>query len=326
MILAGAPAPTFAAIRCADLDDQDRRLAALNGGVSFLALAPVRPKSLVRPFEPWIFTLADGDRAVAVAAGYLRDARVGRSLVLVLSTPIADTATFWTGVRSFMRERRASRLVVESVGEGHPPIPRLEGEVERLEATNYVIDLREHAGRASLATNHRRNVQRAARAGVEVRRRTDGEAAAMHAALVRASMERIAARGDDLEGAPAEAALRTYLSSGRAAIFQARVGGQVCSSDLIVRIGDAAYYLSGGTSPEGNKLGTAHHLMLAIIEQLKGEGACALNLGYPSAPGLARFKEGFGARAVPVERVQAQVTGRVVAALRALSDRLRALR
>jgi hypothetical protein len=315
--------PAFAAVRCADLADQDRRLAALTGGAPFLALAPMRPKSLVRVFEPWIFTLSEGERVAGVGAGFLREARVGRSLVLVLSTPLAGADAFWPGVEAFMRERRASGLIVESAGDGHPAVPRLRGERERLEATTYLIDLPAFDPRGSLATNHRRNVQRAVRAGVELLRRTDAEAAVAHAALVRASLSRIAARGEDADGAPTEAVLRTYLESGRAALFQAAVEGEVRSSDLVVRIGDAAYYLSGGTSPEGNKLGTAHFLMAQIIEHLKAEGARTLNLGYPNAPGLARFKEGFGARPVPVERIEAQTAVGLAGALRRLAARLR---
>lgn len=315
--------PTFAAVRCQDLADQDRRLAALTGGAPFLALAPMRPKSLTRAFEPWLFTLAKDGRVGGVGAGFLREARVGRSLVVVLSTPLAGADAFWPGVEGFMRERRASGLVVESAGDGRPPIPPLRGERERLAATTWVVDLPGFDPKASLATNHRRNVQRAVRAGVELVRRADAAAAAAHAELVRASLARIAARGEDVEGAPTEAALRAYLDSGLATFFQAVVEGEVRSSDLVVRIGDAAYYLSGGTSPEGNKLGTAHFLMARILEQLRADGARTLNLGYPNGPGLARFKEGFGARPVPVERVVADPSGGLVGALRRLAGRLR---
>jgi hypothetical protein len=315
--------PTFSAVRCTDLADQDRRVAALTDGAPFLALAPMRPKSLSRAFEPWIFTLAEDGRVIGVGAGFLREARLGRSLVLVLSTPLPAADEFWSGVARFRSEERAAGLIVESAGDQHPAIPRLPGERERLVSTTYLIDLTRHDGRASLTTNHRRNVQRAVRAGAEVRRRTDTGAAAAHVALVRSSLSRIAARGDEVEGSPTAAAVRAYLQSSHAVIFQAVVEGEVHSSDLVVRLGDASYYLSGGTSAEGNKLGTAHFLMARIMERLKAEGARTLNLGYPNGPGLARFKEGFDARPIPVERVEARTAGGFVDALRGLAARVR---
>jgi hypothetical protein len=116
----------------------------------------------------------------------------------------------------------------------------------------------------------------------------DAEAAAAHVALVRASLSRIAARGADVEGAPSEATVRTYLESGHAALFQAAVGEEVRSSDLVVQVGDATHYLSGGTSPEGNKLGT-----------------------------------GFGARPVPVVRVEGLTGTGLVGAMSRLAGRLR---
>jgi hypothetical protein len=319
MEAAGRLPVEFRAVRCADLEEQERRVAELAGGAPFLALAPMRAKSIVRDFEPFVFTLGD----CAIAAGFLREARVGRSLVLVLATPIAEPEAFWAGVRGFLREQRASALVVESVGAERPEVPALAGEGERLRAETYVIDLAGHEARAALASNHRRNVQRALRAGVELQRHAAPGAAASHLALVRASLDRVAARGEDVEGMPAEAALRAYLASGRGLLFQAVLGGEVRSSDLVVRIGDAAYYLSGGSSPEGMKVGTAHFLMAQVIESLKQAGCRTLNLGYPNAPGLARFKEGFGARPVPVERVQAELRGGLPAALLRLLARLR---
>jgi hypothetical protein len=313
----------FGATACADLDEQERRLEALTGGALFLELSPMRAKSIVREFVPWIFTLSEPDRVVGVAAGFLRSARVGRSLVVVLATEVPDGDALWNGLRDFARARRVAALCAESIGVGHPPVPRLPGERQRLVAETFLIELACHDPQGSLATNHMRNVKRALRAGADVVELPADEAVRSHLAVLNASLGRTAARGGEVTGGPGAKTLHAYLETGRARFVQVGIDGRVHSSDLVVRLGDAAYYMSGGTSPEGMKLGTAHLAMLRVIEHLKQAGARTLSFGYPNPPGLARFKAGFGARAIPVERVEADWGSPLVSALRRVGERLR---
>ena len=51
------------------------------------------------------------------------------------------------------------------------------------------------------------------------------------------------------------------------------------------------------------RIGSSHLLMLEILEELRAEGVRCLNLGYTDSEALARFKAGFGAERIEVERV-----------------------
>jgi lipid II:glycine glycyltransferase (peptidoglycan interpeptide bridge formation enzyme) len=194
-------------------------------------------------------------------------------------------------------------VTIEAAGKVRAEIPPLEGESGRTEQTTWLIELETCDLTASLSKNHQRNVRRAVKNGAELAECTDAEAIQDHLRLCGASLARRSSRGETAESHADAALFKAYVRSGRAALFQARIGDRVLSSDLVVRLGDAAYYTSGGSDPEGMKLGTSHFLMFELARQLQGAGCKTLNLGVSQDPGLNRFKAGFGARPVPLERV-----------------------
>ena len=111
-----------------------------------------------------------------------------------------------------------------------------------------------------------------------------------------------------MEDGSAEALSKTLLECGSGELFQATLADEVLSSILIVRASAGAYYQSAGTSPEGMESGTSHFLINSVEERLREAGLRTFNLGgAPQGSTLARFKAGFGARAVPLIAVTLDV-------------------
>ena len=86
-------------------------------------------------------------------------------------------------------------------------------------------------------------------------------------------------------------------------VVEARLRGLPVAAMLILRHGCAATYQVGHTTAAG-RAAEAHRLILwHVINHLAGNGVTRLDLGTidtETAPGLARFKLGTGARAVPL--------------------------
>jgi hypothetical protein len=296
-----SPPYEFSARACTDHAEQVQALRELAPGTLFLELTPTPAKNVSRSSEPWIFTLSCNGRVDGVAAGFLCEDRIARSLVVTLVPKLPAAAAFWNGLERFARSHRASNVSIESLGEIRSAIPRLAGERQRITGDIFMIDLKRDP---CVSKHHRRNIRKAIANGAEMIQQGAGDAIRDHVRLCRASATRRSLRGaTGSRGGPKEWRLKVYQDSGKAVFLQAGVSNQVLSSDLIVTLGDAAYYVSGGTAPEGMKIGTSHFLMNEIIGRLRRSNFRTLGLGFTSTTALARFKSGFGARRVPIETV-----------------------
>jgi hypothetical protein len=82
----------------------------------------------------------------------------------------------------------------------------------------------------------------------------------------------------------------------------------------VITSAEAGYYHSAGVTSIGRYSGASHYLVCQISEALRNEGKKVLNLGgaAPDNPGLLRFKEGFGAIAVPLEAAQIDLVPEVI--------------
>ncbi|MGI8764911.1 MAG: GNAT family N-acetyltransferase, partial [Gemmatimonadaceae bacterium] len=165
----------------------------------------------------------------------------------------------------------------------------------------YVLNLQEPLPRPS--SNHKRNITRAQKAGVQVRRTRDRAALADHVNLMSAAMERREQRGEavpTVHPSPFDSAL---LTCGAAELFQTHDGSSLLSSILVLRAPRGAYYQSAGTSPEGMEIGASQFLISSVASLLQEEGMHLFNLGGAGdeSPGLQRFKAGFGAHPVLLE-------------------------
>ena len=295
----------FQASRCADLPSQRAALEAVLGSATGVELSPGWFRAEANHGTPWIFQVSANDRPSDIAAGVLFRGRIKRGLHVVLPAKPVHRDFLFAKLDRFARARLVSRMAIESMGIEESVIPDREGELKRIRETNFVIDLASGDPLPSFSKNHRRNVRKAEQNGVAVISLPATPAVETHLALVQASLDRRTDRGETVILTSREQATRDLVARGAAALWQVGVEGRVLSSYLISRIGDAGFYLSGGTSPEGMQIGSSQFLMYTVIRELAETGCKTLCLGYPNEPALARFKAGFGSRPVPVERVEA---------------------
>lgn len=225
-----------------------------------------------------------------------------RSLDIPSVPDLLDGETFWEGLVELCGKLGVSRLQVDSYSSRMGRVPQLPGEVDRRSRCEHVLDLTVQSLAAGLSTQHRRNISRAEKAGLSIRRTRESSSWKQHVELVDASMERRAQRGEDVEFG-SQALPSALLKFGSAELFQAVQGEQTLSSILVLRAKDGAYYQSAGTLPEGMKLGASPFLISQVAESLRQEGLRHFNLGGATMqnPGLYRFKTGFGTKAVMLE-------------------------
>jgi RimJ/RimL family protein N-acetyltransferase len=147
-----------------------------------------------------------------------------------------------------------------------------------------------------LGSNHKRNVKKAQKAGVNIRRtREKMEWLSEHTALMSHSAQRRIARGESISVDADTKPYRALMQNGAAELFQAVLGENVLSSVLVLQSARTGYYQSAGSSPEGMNMGASHFLISGIAGVLRQEGRQTFNLGGAAeGSSLARFKLGFG--------------------------------
>ena len=247
--------------------------------------------------------LCNGNEVVAGCMAFLSGWFLSRRLVIQSLPTIPSPETFWQGLLGFCRALKVWRLQIDTYASPGAEIPHLPGELTRRTRCEYVLDLEREDVLAGACSQHRRNISRATKAGLSIVRTREAAARAQHVALMNASLERRAKRGEAVEARRQDARLSALLTSCSAELFQAASGDRVLSSILILRSRQGAYYESAGTLPEGMKMGASPFLVARVAAILKEEGSRVFNLGGATAenPGLVRFKAGFGTREVALE-------------------------
>lgn len=269
--------------------------------------------AFLRVFEPggaplvWFGQARSGElEASAVACE--RRGRWVRHLVfpaqpIVTPAAVSGEAPFWSAIRQYCRKQRVARVSVRSFEGQERFVPPL-GTPRVAERTEYEVDL-EPPPEILLRTfseNHRRNIKKADKQGLVARVETAPAAAEEHAQLFCESMQRRTARGETVPAGDA-AHVRRLLQAGCGRLFRAEQDGRPVASLCILTSAERAYYHSGGSAPEGMKLGASHRAMWHAMQQCREEGIRWFRLGGVSArdsPGLAAFKEGFAPRAIPL--------------------------
>ena len=214
----------------------------------------------------------------------------------------------WTVLEQLAENLAATSILVETITlEPTSRVPAVDGEAARYVGERlYVVDLADDGqAHGRLSKNTKRNITRASKAGIRIDVSTTASALAAHFELTGASIDRRAERGEDVTQRASAERVCKMLADGCGRLFQATLDGEALSSDFVFQLGGSAYYYDGGSSSRGIALGSSHYLMSEILSRLQSEGLHAINLGLARAgnEGLARFKEGFGARLAHVERV-----------------------
>ena len=240
--------------------------------------------------------------------GLLTTGRLNRTLEIPSLPALAVDSAFWSGLRELCRTEGVTTLALDTFAS--PPgteIPDIGPRTTRRDRQEFVVDL---VGDASprLGSNHKRNVKKAQKAGVQVTRTRATDAVSTHHALMTSSLDRRRTRGEQVSDAAASMDHRAFLESDAGELYQAVSGATVLSSVLVLRAPTSGYYQSAGTSAEGMATGASHFLIHAIAQALQSEGATTFNLGgADEGSSLARFKEGFGARRVGLPSAHCEV-------------------
>jgi hypothetical protein len=258
--------------------------------------------------QPVMLGLWEAGRWTAAAVAFLRAGRLQRELELVSLPRLPEPEVFWKGLLDYSRRERISGISIETFGSTEAAIPALPGEFSRTKRSEFVIDLPGVDLMARMKKTHRYCVRQGEKAGLRLRRTREAAYCAQHLRVNRASMDRRAGRGEDVELA-GDAFLRAALASGSAEMFQAVLGDQVHSSSVIFRAVRGAYLHASGTDPEGMKMGASHFLNFQIAKTLQAENYEIYNLGGASSreQGLWDYKTHFGARRIDLEAVECYV-------------------
>lgn len=271
-------------------------------------LSGIEARAFLDGGQAWIFAVMRDGVSLGHGFGVVQRGRKQAGLITTVLPDAPGGPLYWEGLRQFVAKQFITELVVESVGfkVSGEPIPAFAAETSRIVNEHmYVIDLSQPEGSRKLSSNNRRNIARAAKAGVQAVDLPREQALAAHFALAQNSLNRREQRGESIALRSPEAAVVRVLSSGTGRLYQAGLDGQVLSSKVVFMLGRHAYYYDGGTSPEGMDLGASHFLMAHIISSLREAASLTLNMGIAAAdkPGLIRFKEGFDPDLWIVQRV-----------------------
>ena len=256
--------------------------------------------------EPWLVGVAKRGRLLAACVAYLRSGHLTRTLEIISLPELAAPDSFWQGLLEFCRKHGVDELHVNSYGSRTAAIPHLVGEQSRVHRCEYVLDLQMFELPSGLSGDHRRNIARARKIGLTVRRATDHAACESHSAMLLASMERRQHRGESVPSDFRHEEFLAMTAAGAGEMFQAVKEEQVVSSVLLLRAARGAYSQTMGTNAAGMKCGASRLVIVEAARMLKDEGLELLNLGGVSEenPGLREFKLGFGARSIELQAAE----------------------
>ena len=253
----------------------------------------------------WLTWLGDdaAEGAEVVCPAFLSAGKVRRRLELPSLPDIAASSSFWTGLADLCAQQRITDLTINTFASRRADIPAIAREQWRKARFEYVLDVQRDPLWSGISANHRRNIRRGEKSGLEISRRTTVEACIDHTALMGTSMQRRRLRGEDAPTDQNHDRLARFLEYGAGELFQAALDDEVLSSALVLQSPTGSYYQSAGTNPAEMSKGASHFLIARVAETLRDEGKSVFNLGGADADqaGLTRFKSGFASRRVDLE-------------------------
>jgi hypothetical protein len=285
-------------------------------GGSFFHSPPALRASLP-PGEPVFARLVGGGEVLAVAAGVMCGCRLSlrrrhaRFAALPAAAPGVDRAAAAALLARALAAGGAAEVAMDSFASPGGAVPG-GGALPGRERWEWVVPLSSPAEVAPrLSRAHRRHATAGDRAGWTLRELGGSEAARLLAAVQDAAAGRAARRGDPfgagVPGAAGDRAVKLGEPWG-VCTFAAYDGAEPLAAALVGWANRRAFYLVGGSTPEGYRRSAAPWLHARVMERLAGHGFAEYDLGgtaaeaaAPAHPahGLHRFKAGFGAEPVP---------------------------
>ena len=289
-------------------DEQElKQCAALDGLNPYMAPACVKAFAKAYNYQLALLGLEEEDRMKVWCPAFLSRGRLNTRLHMNTLPVLNSPRPFWTGLEKFCREQDIASLAVYSFGcYRNLQIGQIAGQTHRSSRKEYIVNLK----RDNLwprRKGHRYNIKRCWKENVGYK--TSGHLADYdsHVGLRMDSKARRTRRGERLTGDFCIEEEKEMLRSGAAALFQAvSAEGEVLSSYLVAMAEKGAYLISGGSSPQGIRIGASCFLIYAIEENLREQGKELLNMGTANEDntGLIKFKLGFGAEPVELEQAE----------------------
>ena len=178
---------------------------------------------------------------------------------------------------------------------------------QQLTHSSWIID-RRGAGQADIlsevAESHRRNIEKGSQAQPELIEMKDPQAVAEMQSRFPAALRKNSRLALHPQRGPI---LASVLAPGGALRWlTARVNGQPVATTVWLTYKTTAAYVDGASIRDENATGVSHYLFATLLTRLHQEGVRFFDLGAgprgETSEGLARFKEGWGAK--PVERME----------------------
>lgn len=266
-------------------------------------------------FQPWVLLLQRDGQTISACTAFMKSGYLNRSLEIhsLPVIPKSESETFWGGLVQFCRKVQVSYLEVGSFASIDAVIPTLPGEIGRRTRWEYVLELKKPDLWDKLSSNHKRNIKRAQKAGLQLRCVRSEEACQQHARLMVTSMERRKNRGEEVSESVQTQNLLAITQHAAGELFQVVLDDKILSSVLVLTANRGGYYHSAGTSPEGMDCGASHFLVYQIAETLRNRSMESFNLGGTDQvnSGLERFKAGFGTTTVQLESAKFFLGGKI---------------
>jgi hypothetical protein len=264
-------------------------------------------------YDAWLLGLTDGAVPQASALCLIRGGLLHRWMTIPASPAVPTDSIFWAGLDSFCRERGVTDLELSTFANPGGRIPELRGETERVERTEFEMNLLNKDLWAGISKSHRERINQGRKRGLVLRRGRSEAAIDAHVALHINSMDRRALRGENVALTFERITRAALLTSGAGELFQAMLGDEVVSSLLVLRSSTGAYCESSGNSANGMKIGASHFLRYETALALQAEKTEVFYLGGARATeaGLHRYKSGFGATPHPMASVNACTSSRL---------------
>jgi len=217
-----------------------------------------------------------------------------------------NMATFWDGLFRFCRRSGITHLGVNTYASPEASIPVIPTPARRTDRIEYVIELGLSDLWPSVRPSHRQRINRARKAGLQLRSSTSEQDCQIHCEMMGESMKRRERRGEEVSTSTPVEGFLFLLRAGAGVLFQAVLDGRVLSSGLVLLSSRGAYYQTSGTCTDGMDCGASQFLIFETARDLQGRGFGAFNLGGVSGanPGLHEFKAGFGAIRRPLAAVE----------------------
>lgn len=237
------------------------------------------------------FILFERNNPSILLIGFISYGWLRRGLTLISNKPIENTKQIWKFIFDFADRNAIASISIEAYGNKTEnwKIPEDGNGWKCLKEMNsecYVIDLRKKSG---LSKNHKRNIKKAKKINCEIiepSAKSNSDVAISLSRLCTISYARHSDRGETIQSPRFLKNITQLLKNQYSRVFQAKCDNKIMASNLIIQIGDSAYYDSGGTTSEGMNNGVSYYLMSRIIEVLQKCGIVFFSLGVANRPGL----------------------------------------